>query len=161
MRKRTKWILLSLVILLIMLLGLHRFYLYIHEDTWKAERAAIQQAKQETDLVRGDKVWKSVWDEVTWVVQGEDASGRQMMVWLREGHDPEVRLLSDGKSESQMREIIKQSLPGIRVVRLLPGIYNNQLVWQLFYKEKDHHYYRFFSFTTGEALPEVFTLPNR
>lgn len=161
MRKRTKWLLLSILLLLLLLIGLHRFYLYIHQETWEAESAAIQRAVQETDLVRGDEVWKSVWDEVCWVVQGKDESDRDMMVWLREGKDAEVRLLSEGTSESQVRAIIKESLPGINIVRLMPGIYNNQLVWQLFYKQKDHHYYRFFSFSTGEPLPEVFTLPNR
>lgn len=161
MRKRTQWILLSIIILLIVLIGLYRFYLYIHEDAWNAERAAVQQAKQETDLVRSDEVWKSVWDKVCYVIQGQDEAGREIMVWLPEGGKPEVRLLSEGKSEDQIRGIIKETLPEIEVVRLLPGIYNDQLVWQLFYKQQAHHYYRFFSFSTGEPLQEVFTLPNR
>ncbi|CAM4290144.1 hypothetical protein HMSSN036_53060 [Paenibacillus macerans] len=161
MRKRTKWLLLSLLILVIVLFALHRFYIYVLQDTWASENAVIEQAKQETDLVQGDKVWKSVWDDVCWVVQGKDGSGREMMVWLREGHEPVVRLLSEGVSETRVRTIINESLPGITIVRLVPGIYNERLVWQLFYKQKDHHYYRFYDFGTGEALNDVFTLPNR
>lgn len=161
MRKRTKWLLLSLLILLLVLFGLHRFYIYVNQDYWNGESAAVQQAKQETALVESEQVWKSVWDEVCWVVKGKDESGRDMMVWLRKDHAPEVRLLSEGVSEDQVRTIIKDRLPGIKIVRLLPGVYNDKLVWQLFYKEKDHHYYRFFDFSNGEPLEEVFTLPNR
>lgn len=161
MKNRTKWILLSIVILVLVLIGLHRFYLYVHEDIWQGENEAVQRARQETGLTEAEKVWKSVWDKVCWVVEGKDADGQEIMVWLPEGGQAEVKPLSEGVSESQVRTIIHDQYPGIEVVRLLPGIYNNELVWQLFYKEKAHHYYRFFRFSDGQALEEVFTLPNR
>lgn len=161
LRNRTKWILLSIVILVLVLLGLHRFYLYIHQDIWKGEKEAIQRAEQETGLVGAGKVWKSVWDEVVWVVEGKDADGQDVMVWLPVGGQAQSKPLSEGVSESQIRKIIQDDLPGISIVRLVPGIYNHELVWQLFYKEKAHHYYRFFRFSDGKPLDDVFTLPNR
>ncbi len=144
-----------------MLFGLHRFYLYVHEDIWQGEKEAVQRARQEAGLTEAGKVWKSVWDNVCWVVEGKGEDGQKIMVWLPEGGQAEVKPLSEGVSESQVRKIIQDQYPGITVVRLLPGIYNNELVWQLFYKEKAHHYYRFFRFSDGTSLEEVFTLPNR
>ncbi|WP_334071544.1 MULTISPECIES: DUF5590 domain-containing protein [Paenibacillus] len=161
MRNRTKWILLSLLMLGLVLIGLHRFYLFVQQDLRQGEKQAIQRAMRETGLTEADEVWKSVWDQVCWVVQGKDESGREVMVWLPEKGNPEVKPLSEGVSESQIRKIIKDKFPGITPVRLMPGIYNNQYVWQLFYKEKAHHFYRFFRFSDGEPLEEVFTLPNR
>lgn len=161
MKKRTKWILLSILILLLVLFGLHRFYLYIMQDTWNEESAAIQTAKQQTGIVSVDKTWKSVWDEVCWVVQGQNENGEELMVWLPEGGEAHEELLSSGTSEQQIRDIIKSQLPGIRIVRLMPGIYEGEYVWQLFYKEKEHHYYQFFKFSDGSILPDKFTLPNR
>lgn len=161
MRNRTKWILLSIIIVALVLLGLYRFYLYIHEDTWQAEKLAVQKAKAETTLVKSDEVWKSVWDKVCWVVEGQNADGEQVMVWLPDDGQAEEKLLSDGVSESQVRSIIKEEMPGISIVRLLPGIYDNEYVWQVFYKEKSHHYYKFYRFSDGKPLDEVFTLPNR
>lgn len=108
-----------------------------------------------------DKVYKSVWDEVTWVVKGEDELGQEMMVWLRDGVEAYEEPISNGFSESAIRQQIIELYPGIQIVRLVPGVYNNQYVWQLFYKDATHHYYCFFDFYNGEPLPEVFTLPNR
>ncbi|WP_110932530.1 cell wall elongation regulator TseB-like domain-containing protein [Paenibacillus bouchesdurhonensis] len=161
MKKRTKWILLSILILLLVLFGLHRFYVYIQQDTWSEEKSAIQSAKQQTGIISVDKTWKSVWDEVCWVIQGKNENGEELMVWLPASGEAHEELLSSGKSEQQIRSIINESLPGIRIVRLMPGIYENEYVWQLFYKEKEHHYYQFFRFSDGSALPDKFTLPNR
>lgn len=161
MKNRTKWILLSIVILLIIFFGLYRFYLYIQEDIWQGENAAVALARQETGLVESEKVWKSVWDEVCWVVQGKNADGIEVMVWLPEGKAAVEKPLSEGVSEPEIRKIIQDQLPGINIVRLTPGIYNNQYVWQLFYKDNSHYYYRFYSFSNGESLSEMFTLPNR
>lgn len=161
MRNRTKWILISILILALALFGLHRFYLYVQQDIWQEEDAAVRQAKEQTGLVSSTKVWKSVWDSVCWVVEGKDETGQEMMVWLPEGGEPIVKPLSEGVPESGIRKIIHSEYPGITIVRLVPGIYNNELVWQLFYKEKAHHYYRFFRFSDGGVLDEVFTLPNR
>jgi uncharacterized protein YpmB len=161
LKKKTKWILLSTLIVLVVIFGLYRFYIYIHKDTWKDEQAAVLRAQQESGLHQVTKTWKSVWDEVCWVVEGKDESGQDMMVWLQDGKPARQSLLSDGKSLDQIHAIIVQKFPDLNIVRLLPGIYNNQFVWQLFYKENSHYYYRFFAFNSGEALDEVFTLPNR
>lgn len=152
---------LSILILLLLIIGLHRFYIYIQQDLWNGERAAVERAVREAGLTEHTKVWKSVWDEVCYVIEGKNENGQDVMIWLLEGKEPEVRLLSSGVSEDQINSIVRDTLPGIKVVRLLPGVYNSQLVWQLFYKQEDHYYYRFFSYSTGDPLPEVFTLPNR
>lgn len=152
---------LSMVILGLVLFGLHRYYQYIHQDLWQGEQAAIQRAKEEAGLVEAREVYKSVWDKVCWVVEGKDQSGTEIMVWLPEDGAAETKPLSEGLSESQARKVIHERLPNITIVRLVPGIYNNEKVWQLFYKSKTHHYYQFFRFSDGQPLDEVFTLPNR
>lgn len=161
MKKRTKWILLSILILLLVLFGLHRYYVYVMQDTWNEETAAIQAAKQQTGIVSVEKTWKSVWDEVVWVIQGKNENGEALMVWLPASGDAHAEPLASGTSEEQIRDIIKEQLPEARIVRLMPGIYEGEYVWQLFYKEKEHHYYQFFKFSDGSALPDKFTLPNR
>lgn len=161
MKNRTKCILLSILILLLVLIGLQRFYVYVQQDKWAGEDAAISRAKEESDLVQVDKVWKSVWDNVIWVVQGSNSKGQQMMVWLEENQTPKVSLMSEGITEQAITAIINQELPSATIKRLVPGIYNNTLVWQLFYKQKDHYNYRFYDFHTGKALADEFTLPNR
>ncbi|MNZ47773.1 hypothetical protein D3C78_654990 [compost metagenome] len=161
LKKRTKWILLSILILLLVIFGLHRFYIFIQQDLWQGEKAAMERAKSEAGIVEVDQVWKSVWDEVCWVVEGKNEAGEDVVVWLLEGKEPTVKLLSEGVSESRILSIIHKDFPQVDIIRLVPGIYEGKEVWQLFYKEKAHHYYRFFSFSDGTPLSEVFTLPNR
>lgn len=133
----------------------------MQQGKWDSEAAAITRAKQESNLVQVDKVWKSVWDKVVWVVQGSNEQGQQTMVWLEEGKQPQKSQLSEGMSEDAITAIIHQELPNITIKRLVPGIYNNTLVWQLFYKQQEHYIYRFYDFHSGKPLADEYTLPNR
>lgn len=160
-RQKRKWIWLSILAALLVIFGLYRYFVYIQQDTWNQEDEAVQKAKQYASIVKVNKTWKSVWDQVCWVVEGVDESGETLMVWIPDSGELHSRKLSEGKSEQQIRAIIKEALPEIRVVKLDPGIYEGQYVWQLFYKEKEHYYYQFFHFEDGTALPDKFTLPNR
>ncbi|WP_223066662.1 DUF5590 domain-containing protein [Paenibacillus caui] len=161
MRTRTKWILISVLVAAAAIFGLYRYYIYVMQDTWTQEDAAILRAKKEAGLVKTIGVSKSVWDEVSWVVEGKDASGQHIMVWLQDGKAPHTEQVDQGITKTAMEAKIKAEMPNIHIVRLLPGVYENQYVWQLFYKNGDHYYYRFYRFNDGSALTEEFTLPNR
>ncbi|ANS74824.1 hypothetical protein AWM70_09650 [Paenibacillus yonginensis] len=161
MRTKTKWIWISILVLAAILFGLYRYYVYVMQDTWTQEDAAILRAKQEAGLVKTIGVTKSVWDDVCWVVEGNNASGEHIMVWLQDGQPPHTEQVTGASTKKAMQAKIKALMPNADVKRLVPGIYNGQYVWQLYYKEQDHYYYRFFSFSNGEALTEEFTLPNR
>ncbi|WP_138492927.1 DUF5590 domain-containing protein [Paenibacillus pinistramenti] len=161
MRTRTKWILTAILIAAAVLFGLYRYYVYTMQDTWSQEDAAILKAKQEAGLVKTIGVTKSVWDDVCWVVEGKNASDEHIMVWIEEGKAPHAEVVNTGSTKKAIESQIKALMPDAAIKRLVPGVYNGQYVWQLYYKEKDHYYYRFFSFATGEALTEEFTLPNR
>lgn len=161
MRRKTRWILISILVLAAALFGLYRYYIYVMQDTWKQEDAAILRAKQEAGLVKTIGVSKSVWDGVCWVVEGNDASDGHIMVWLQEGQPPHVEQVDSSHDKTALKAKIKALMPNASIKRLTPGIYDNQYVWELFYKEGDHYYYRFFRFSDGSALTEEFTLPNR
>jgi uncharacterized protein YpmB len=161
LKTRTKWIWISILIVAVAVFGLYRYYIYVMQDTWKQEDAAILRAKQEAGLVKTTSVTRSVWDEVCWVVQGQNAEGQPIMVWLQNGQPPHTETIGAGSTKQAMTARIEALMPNAHIARLVPGIYNNQYVWQLYYKEDDHYYYRFFSFSSGKALTEEFTLPNR
>ncbi|MBP1999582.1 uncharacterized protein YpmB [Paenibacillus shirakamiensis] len=160
MKTRTKWILLSLIVLSLILIGISRYYIYVMKDRNAEEQVASAAAAKAVGLTEITKTVKSVWDEVIYVVIGKDASQKEMFVWVKDGkvlyHAPS----SAGTSEAKIRAIIQQQMPNITLERVIPGIYNNQYVWQVFYKDGDHYMYRFYNFADGKALEDVFTLPN-
>ena len=167
---KKKWIILGVVLFLLLMLGLYCYYSYVMQDQWNEEEAAILAAKQYTSLTQVIDTSKSVWDEIYWVVHGKDAEQQEMLVWVTFGLDGlpkegesavHSEYLANGTSKQQVKQLISRQLPNIEEVRLLPSVYNGEYVWQLFYKQDQHYYYRFFRFSDGEQIGSGYTLPNR
>ena len=172
LKKRRKWLPLGISLVLLLLFGLSQFYAYIMKDQWNERSAAKEIARARAGLTEVSKAQKSVWDEnsIYWVLTGKNDAGTKMMVWVqftKEGKPAEgennlyAEELGKGTSESQIRDIIAAQLPGITIKRLLPGVYNGEYAWQLFYKQDGRYYYSFYRFTDGSAIGEGYSLPNR
>ncbi len=169
LKKKKTWIFIGIVILLLLGFGGYRYYIYVTQDIRAEETAAILAAKKETSLVKVTEAQKSVWDTVCWAIEGLDKDNRPLMVWVTmdggkvksgEGAVHE-ELLVNGLTEKQIKEKVKQDLPDIDKLRVLPGMYNGEYAWQLFYRSKDHYYYHFYRFSDGQSIGGPFTLPNR
>ncbi|WP_307586636.1 cell wall elongation regulator TseB-like domain-containing protein [Paenibacillus wynnii] len=172
MKKRRKWLLLGLGVTLLLLFGLSQFYGYIMKDQWDERSAAKAAAKSRAGLIEITKAQKSVWDEnsIYWVLTGKNQDNVDMMVWVRftaKGKIAEddtavyAELVSNGTSEDKIRDIIRSEMPDITINRLLPGVYNGEYAWQLFYKNNDRYHYRFYRFADGSSIGDEFSLPNR
>lgn len=140
------------------------------KDQWSQEDIAITAAKKQTELVKVTKTDKSVWDNVVWVIEGKNKDDQALIVWVPFTDEYKVdetsgsvhsEFIKDGLSEKQINAIIHSDLPNIDEIRLQLGLFHGTPVWQLFYKEKDHYYYRFYRFSDGTQLGEQYTLPNR
>lgn len=172
MKNRRKWILLGSALILLLLVGISQFYAYIMKDQWNERDAAEDVARTRTGLTEVSKAQKSVWDEnsVYWVLTGKNEAGTAMMVWVRFTVEGKVadgdnavygEELSKGTSEQQIRAIITAQLPDIKIERLLPGVYNGEYAWQLFYEQGERYYYQFYRFSDGSPIGEGYSLPNR
>ncbi|BFH61836.1 MULTISPECIES: cell wall elongation regulator TseB-like domain-containing protein [Paenibacillus] len=169
-KNKKKWIFLAIAVFLLILFGLYRYYIYVTQDIRAEETTAILKAKQESGLVKVTESYKSVWDSVCWVIEGLDKENRPVMVWVRMEGGGKVKagegavhqeLLADGMSETQIKQKIQQEMPDADKMKLTPGMYNGEYVWQLFYRSKDHYYYQFYRFRDGKSIGGPFTLPNR
>ena len=167
-KKKIIW--LSVAVIIVLLFGLYRYYIYIMQDQWKQEAVAIAAAKEHSELIQVTRTSKSVWNNVVWVIEGKDQIDQNMIVWVPLTSEYEVNdtpkaiqseLLKDGLSKTQMMTLIEKELSNIKEKRLQLGLFNGTAVWQLFYKEQDHYNYRFYRFSDGTQIGEQFTLPNR
>lgn len=172
MRKRKKWLPLAISAALLLLFGLGQFYAYIMKDQWNERSAAKEVAKSRAGLTDVSKTQKSVWDEnsIYWVLTGKNDAGTELMVWVRftadgkpAGGDNDIYAeeLSKGTSEKQIRAIIASQLPGAAIKRLLPGVFNGEYAWQLFYKKDGRYYYQFYRFADGTAIGDGYSLPSQ
>ncbi|MHA0855392.1 cell wall elongation regulator TseB-like domain-containing protein [Paenibacillus sp. CMAA1364] len=166
-KKRLIW--LSVIIILALLFGLFRYYIYIMSDEWKQESMAIVAAKQHSELVQVTRTSKSVWNNVVWVIEGKDQEEKQLIVWVPLTSEYALdetpgaihtEWLVDGMTKDQMLSIVNKEDKSIKKVHLELGLFNGTAVWQMFYKEVDHYRYRFYRFTDGTPIDEQFTLPN-
>ncbi|MBW4085354.1 DUF5590 domain-containing protein [Paenibacillus sp. S150] len=172
MKKRRKWLLLGIFLVLLLLFGLSQFYAYVMKDQWNERSAAAEVAEARAGLTKVTKAQKSVWDEnsIYWVLAGRNADDTELMVWVRftldgkpAGGDNDVfaEEVARGTSEQEIRSVIASDLPGSTIERLLPGVYNGEYVWQLFYKLEGRYYYKFYRFADGIAIGDGYSLPNR
>lgn len=172
MKKKKKWVLLGVGIFLLLLVGVVFFYGFVMKDQWKERDAAAEVAKARAGLTQVQRAQKSVWDEnsIYWVLTGKNDAGTELMVWVRFTTEGKVaegdntvfsEEVSKGTSEEKIRSIIAAQLPDITIERLLPGVYNGEYAWQLFYKQEDRYYYQFYRFSDGNPIGGRFSLPKR
>ncbi|OWR29152.1 hypothetical protein CDO73_15920 [Saccharibacillus sp. O23] len=171
MSKRTKVILLSVLIVLILLSGAYLYYMVSMQGRTSERDAAIARAREQANLTEVSRTDKWVWGDnsIFWVVQGTTAAGQEEYVWLKykddgtpvEGQNSVLVLpLAGTVSRDDMIARFEAELPDAKLIRILPGIYGNQYVWQIFYKQGDMRYYRFYGLKDGAATGKTMELPD-
>lgn len=119
-----------------------------------AEKKAYQIALNQGGLAEVYQASIHTWDETVWVVRGEDEEGQQWMIWERE-QELIKQKVSENISEDQMSGIFARDNPGRKALRILPGWFRGQPVWEIRSRNepKDgHQLIEFYSFENGEKL---------
>ncbi|MCL6458590.1 MAG: DUF5590 domain-containing protein [Gorillibacterium sp.] len=152
-----KKILLGIVILsaITIFFGI-RFYNALQKDLWTEEKEAIQIAKQKTELTTASSVDPFVEENSMMIVHGVNKEGRQMFVWV--GQDFVHPEFADaGVDKETIRQKTLKSTPHAQIMRIVPGIYDKQYIWQVFYRVEesvggDLLYYEFYNFYDGALM---------
>jgi len=169
--KRAKIILLVVLILLILLSGAYLYYTISMQDRTSERNAAIAAARTQAQLTEVERADKWVWGEnsIFWVVLGTTAAGEEEYVWMKyksdgtpaEGQNALRTLpLAGTVTREDMRSRFEAELPDAKLIRLLPGVYSNQYVWQIFYEQNDTRYYRFYNLKDGSEVGQPSALPK-
>ncbi|OXM88027.1 DUF5590 domain-containing protein [Paenibacillus rigui] len=133
-----------------------RFFNAVHEKEWQIQRNAVQTAYQKTILTKADKVDRFVGDKPFTIIQGENKIGQKMIVWVAEDVIYS-QMASDGVNAEQVKAAVLAHQADADIVRMMPGVLNGTLVWEVFYKVKDdaageRYYYDYYSFKDGAML---------
>jgi uncharacterized protein YpmB len=133
------------------------FVLYIQSadsEYRKAEREAAQIAQKQGGLVEVSEAVRHTWDETVWVVTGKDSENQIWMVWERKA-ELVKRKVNENKSEKQMLSMFTQEHAGVTPIRMLPGWFQDQPIWEIRYKnnsDEEHQTIDFYSFKDGTKL---------
>jgi len=139
----------------------------VRADEEILEADAIEASRSAVSWSSVDSVDKSIWDDVYYVVTGTDDAGVTQMAWV-DGETKQVIVTaaSDGVTKADIRQNIKQQYPEAEIVRLVPGIKDEELVWQAFVHRKDEtgnyrYYYHFYHFSDGTPTGDIYSMPNK
>lgn len=171
MSKRTKVILLSVLVVLILFSGAYLYYMLSMQGRASERDAAIARARQQANLTEVSRTDKWVWGDnsIFWVVQGKTAAGQEEYVWLKyksdgtpvEGQNSVLVLpLAGTVSRDDMIGRFEAELPDAKLIRILPGVYGSQYVWQIYYEQGGIKYYRFYGLKDGAATGKTMELPD-
>ncbi|MBW5446596.1 hypothetical protein GE107_11045 [Cohnella sp. CFH 77786] len=126
------------------------------------ENRAIQAAITEGGLAQVDRAVWHIWDESVWVVMGKDKDGQEWILWERKDGIVKEKL-SDGFSESRIREHFASERPSAVPIRVLPGWFANRPVWEIRYRKTPRTAQQgidFYSFKDG-TLIKSYDLPGQ
>ena len=165
MQKR--WIVIILSVIVLIMLGLHLYYRNVQSGEWIAEDRATRAAIEQSALKKVNGIQKSVWEDVYYIVNGIDELDQNVVVWVNQaGTSVHKEQLKQGSTKEAIQAKVLSRSPDADIITIVPGIWEQQYVWQVFYKasktedEKVHYYYDFYRFSDAGYLT-TYTLPNR
>jgi uncharacterized protein YpmB len=137
---------------------------YVREagsDYAREEREAVRRTMQEAGLVSVEWAFRHAWDDSVWVVLGTDGEGVRWMVW--ETPDGYIREReSDLVGEAELRAMIRNDEPGRKILRVVPGWFQGEPVWEVRYiadSEEGRQAIDFYSARDG-AKRKTYDLPG-
>ncbi|NHN28679.1 cell wall elongation regulator TseB-like domain-containing protein [Paenibacillus agricola] len=131
-----------------------QFYNSVQEKEWALQRADVQTAYEKTILTKASKVEKFVGEQTYTIIHGEDKIGQKLIVWVG-GNQIFSQMAADGMTSEAIKAIVLTRQPAANLKRIVPGVWNGNLVWEVFYKidaeasNPDRYYYDYYAFKDG------------
>jgi uncharacterized protein YpmB len=157
---RTRWLVLLCGFALFVIVCFVLFIRSADSNHRDAEIKAMRIAKQYVDFSHIDYAVTHSWDETVWVVKGKDSQGEQWMVFERKEEVVKLKL-SENTSEKQIRQHFSDEHAGLKPIRVLPGWFQGQPVWEIRYWSQNgskHQAYDFYSLKDGARI-KTYDLP--
>ncbi|GFR36925.1 hypothetical protein PRECH8_02210 [Insulibacter thermoxylanivorax] len=145
----------SVTLVLLALFLLHRWYVSIHASYWEQRDMSVSEAVYAGQLI---EVWSSETynGEQPWfIIQGMDEEGQAKIVWVSE-EQTIVKPLEEGITEDETRRIVLNSSPLASIIRVTPGVWQDELCYEVYYKvphpDGEIYYYAYIRFEDGKLI---------
>jgi len=148
------WVIGLTVVLLVVLWKTGDLTYAVMKEKNHWEQQGTTMAEQYAGMVKVDKVSFYHGDQRYLVVQGENSDGAKLIAWFREGG---IREGLEFEQNLVSKDIIKEKLqtgtPGIRIVRVQPGIEERTPVWETVWLDSEGKYnYSYYDMKTGNFI---------
>ncbi len=152
-------------LIIFVLLGLGLFFFIIQHvyssllrETWKEQNEAMQIALNETEMMKVEKAEPFHFEKSFIIVFGENIDEQEMIAWvdLEKRQVIHFEYTENGYNHNLIKLKIRESNPEVRILRMTPGQYREDWVWEVWYKkgedEGERTYYDYYRFSDGELL---------
>ncbi len=154
------------IILVILVIALmfegYRIYNQLQSTQASNVSIAIKRALEETNLTKANQSYYFTGPKSYHVIEGINEENNPIFVYV--GEDEEEKIVQVGVEEGVTREEIERltmvSYPDGEVLRVNPGILNNQFIWEVLSRSKadEKLQYIFYDFHSGAQM-KSFKLP--
>jgi uncharacterized protein YpmB len=131
------------------------FYQIIQGDYYDENERAMETALSLTSLTRADHVDYYAGEQPMRIVFGANIDNEKMIVWVGNETVHEEKA-NNGADRNVIRAHVNERHGEVEWVRLLPGMYANEYVWEAFFKKQEEagirHYYEYYRFDDGQRL---------
>lgn len=145
----------SATVLILLVAAVVFLYRSLHGDEWKERNEAVATVTASTYMTVVDRVERFVGEKPYMIVIGKDGEGKEAIAWV-DGHEIHMEYASSGIREADAREKVLGENPDSDILRVIPGVLDNTLLWEVFYKRDEadgtRFLYDYYRFSDGEKL---------
>ena len=158
-----RWILLTVIVIVVLLVSFNVYYRYLQSPIWSEEQSAEDNALKLGVLKKATDSYRYAWDEPVWVVKGTNADGADTYVWLKK--DSSITLQAkDGLTEKDIKAQFQQVKADATIDHIRLGLFGGEPVWEVYYARNQagfvSHFYDFYRFRDG-SLIVMYKLPSQ
>lgn len=148
---KKKWLFIVLAIVILSIVCFSIFYMSIRSPIKDDRERAIQYVLSETDIKEVIDVSFYNGSNHYQVITGMDEKGEEWIAWYSEEEDKLIkRRKSQGLSENEVLNIVKQQLEVKKIKNIRLGIENNLPVYEVTYiDDEDRYAYYYLTFNDG------------
>lgn len=132
------------------------YYIYVQKPLWSHRQTVVAYAWNILDLAEVTSVHRFVTDQAYDIILGTDKEGHQWYIATLNNEEIDRISIEDVINKSFIEEQLTSQAANVKILRILPGIWEGQWVWEVFYKmEEDggvRHRYNYYDITDGSLL---------
>ena len=135
-------------VLMVLYFGLHQVRQTELAIAQEVMRNGWLSSVVETAVYSGEKEYR--------VAKGIDSQGQEKWIWYSDNERYETLATGLLSADEAIRKA-QQRYPESRIVRVLPGLFKQRPVWEVFLQEKanDHYIYLYLQMTDGTVIREL------
>lgn len=150
-----KIFIICLIVFILLFMLINFIYKSIFDEHWSDRDAAIEQAYEQTELVKATHAEPFSYEQAFMIVYGKDTEDKDLIVWVGE-EETHSEYAADGVNKNLLKLKMKEKQPDIEIKRMTPGKYKDNWCWEVLYeKETDgltRTYYGYYRFSDGEHM---------